>query len=86
MFEIIKKNAVKVLWTISLTILFGSIMIAETNPFSKTASSFIVGTSFNLALLAMIFSAIQKKDKETRFRVVIYLISMVIVTLYVIFR
>lgn len=80
MFNYINKNKVVILWIISITILFVSIIIAQTDPFSEKASAVIVGTSFNLALVAMILHKIGSNDKNKKVMIVIYIVLMLYTT------
>ncbi|WP_027634371.1 hypothetical protein [Clostridium hydrogeniformans] len=85
MFSIINKYKISILWTISLIVLFGSILIAQFKPFNQVASAVIIFISFGSALLAMIFMNLKRNNKDSRIKVVIYAILIGILFLERIF-
>lgn len=82
MFKIINKYKVSILWILSITIIFISIIIAQFKPFNDKASAIILWSSFNSALLAMVFSAMRRKNKN---KIVVCIILMIYFTIKAIF-
>ena len=83
MFKMINKYRVCILWTLSLTIFLCGTIIAQFKPFTEKGSGILMWFSFNSALLAIIFSAIKKKNK---YKIISCIIAMIYITIKVILR
>lgn len=83
MLNIINKNRVPILWTLSLMIFVIGVTVAQFKPFNAKGSNILIWFSFNSALLAMLFSAMKERNKH---KIIFCIVGMVYITFKVILR
>lgn len=83
MFNIINRYKVPILWILSLSIFVIGVIVAQFKPFSDKGFGILIWFSFNSAFLAMIFSAMKKRNK---YKIIFCIVGMVYITFKVILR
>lgn len=83
MFNTVNKYKVSILWTLSIMIFIIGAIIAQFKPFSDKGSGILMWFSFNSALLALLFSAVRKRNK---YKIIFCIVGMVYITYKVILR